>query len=334
MLAEHVRTFLVDETLGQEPHQVKGLSATSALTCLRLMWYLLNGMVDDTGEYLPKASRLERLSDGYIHQDKFGQQLRRMPNVEVLEEDTYVVYLDDIFCRVDFRIRLDGVLMHIEFKSFGNETYQLFLDNGVIAFPHYHAQTQVMAAGEPDVPVLFYAKNVENGNHADELVHIDQDEVDLLRGRSAEFESHRDSEAPPSRPYDISDPHCMGCPARMICWFSGLRDYTIYETVIADDERDKLRGILKKLQANLSAVNDYNFYYQALRNYLAVLHARHQRSRLAVRGVSSTMFDRRTTQIDRDYIKVLLTEEEQESVFFTHTSQSQRIIVKWDEVTF
>ena len=315
-----------------------GPSASNITSCIRLTWYYAHGIVlkgdEEVRQEVLNLASVERISDAYAHQDKFVRQLRALPGCEVLNDDDYWVRCGEIPARVDVRLKIDEVIWNIEFKSLGNYSFDRLQQYGLIGIPQYYAQCQVIVGGE-DSPVLFYAKNVENGKIYEEVVRRDEELIeDIIEKGEAYYNrpiSDRDT-YPPDRPYDYSSVQCNACPARDECWFSEIQPGLIEAKQIAKEDRIKVRKLVDIVDKNAGGYNEYIRAYDNLKLYLELLHVRYGVDKLQLKGIRSNMFNRRVTTTNWNKLYKLVGEKVYNKLFIDRYRKAHRLKIEWERL--
>ena len=313
-----------------------GPSASNITNCIRLTWFMAHGYIEkdivDEGDSNRSLAHMERISDAYMHQDKFVQQLSNLPNCEVLNDDNYWVKCGEVPARVDVRISLNEVIHNIEYKSLGNYSFEKLEQWGLEGIPNYWAQCQVIKGGEEEVPLIFYAKNVENGKTYEEFVEPDFDYIEEVKQKGEDYYNRAgiDNGWPPDRPYEIDSPTCKGCPAREECWFSDLVDGEITKRDIDLEDRQKARALVDIMVKYMEGFEQYQQAHENLKIFMDMLHAKYNFDRIKLRGISSTIYTRRKTTTNWDKIYKFMGEEEYNKVFVDKYVKGQRVNIDWE----
>ena len=289
----------------------KSLTASIVTACRRANWYRFHNIRPE-GESLP-VSLLSRFRDGNIAHESL-RPLFRDAGVLVLKEEFGKVGLG-IYVRVDYLIKAKGILYDVEFKTMAKSSFDKFLDYGVIAFPSYYSQCQVILHAEPIRPLVFLCKCKDSSAYEDQLVEPDEETAKLLKISNDAFVNDLNSQSPPEKPYGYSSVQCKGCEWKFRCWFSMLTKDKLEEKDLEKSEAEAVTYFYRKMQENRANYLNYLSAEQDLKNYIAFLHTKHGVSSIRLVGVRSVFVHQTREKENKVYVRSILTPEEQAIAF-------------------
>lgn len=281
-------------------------------------------------EVEPNPILLSKFRDGNIaHQEL--EDLLREANLPLLDSE-FGALCGDIYCRVDALTELPDLgRANIEFKTMSNSNFNTFLRYGIEAFPGYYAQCQVILGSEPRRPLILWAKNKNTSEYADEFVEPDEDFIDKLKQKKLEFSRDISQDYPPEREFSYNSPECKTCEFRFKCWFATIMRRTLLPNDLSPNEVRVIDKLILKLKRLLPLFREYVNSENILRDYIAMLHAKHSVDRVKLPCITSTSVSQTKEIPNLDYIKSILTDEEYELAFSEVNNKYFRTIINLEE---
>ena len=286
------------------------LTASNISACRRRNWYAIKKVaVPDTGGVESNPVLLSKFRDGNMAHSDIKNMLEQA-GLPVLGEE-FDVYCGSIHARIDAATSIPGLGdTNIEFKTMANGSFIRFVKEGIISFPSYYAQCQVILGSKPKRPLILWAKNKNTSEFSDEVVERDEDFIEQLKTRKKDFDAQLETNYPPERDYSYNSYECKNCEYRFMCWFTTIMKGTLFKSDLSPAEKKSVDALVSKLKATKPNYTSYIFYDTALKDYIAMLHSRHSVDRIKLLNVNSSMVKSQRETPDLDYIKSVLTEEE------------------------
>jgi len=291
------------------------LTASNISACRRRNWYAIKKVtVPDSEGVESDPILLSKFRDGNMAHLDIKNMLKQA-GLPVLGEE-FDVYCGDIHARIDAATSIPGLGdTNIEFKTMANSSFLRFVKEGIISFPSYYAQCQVILGSEPKRPLILWAKNKNTSEFSDELVERDEDFIEQLKTRKKNFDTSLEADYPPERDYSYNSYECKNCEYLFKCWFTTIMRRTLFSSDLSPTEKKSVDNLVSKLKEAEPSYNHYLFYNIALKDYIAMLHTRHSADRVKLQNVNSSMVKSQRETPNLDYIKSILTDEQYSLAF-------------------
>lgn len=285
----------------------RSLTASIIEGCRRANWYAIKDLRPDKS-FERDPVMLSKFRDGHKAHIDLGVLLYDC-GIKILGRE-----IDNtckgVFVRIDYRIQIDGQAYNLEYKTMDGRPFATFLKYGIVAFPGYLAQCQLMAGSEPLLPSIVLCKNKGGSDYGEEFIKPDWEFIDNLAKIKEDFDEDIDSNTPPERPFDYNSAPCGGCEYRFWCWFSKIRSEVIIERDLNENEKAVVDTLYQTMQDNYETYNKYLGAESELKNYIAFLHTKHAVSKVKLTGITSSLVETRVQSYDMDYIRSMLTLEQ------------------------
>ena len=305
--------------------KTKSLTASAIKGCRRANWYAIKELKPDKS-YERDPLMLSKFRDG----NEAHEGLLRLLSdcgIKVIGREIGNT-CNGVYVRIDYRIKLDDQVYNLEFKTMADASFGTFLRYGIVAFPGYLAQCQLMAGSKPLFPSIVLCKNKSSSDYMDELIKPDWEFIDNLAKIKEDFDKSIELDMPPDRDMGYNDPQCEGCEFRFRCWFSKIRDDILFERDLSKQEKTVVDTFYQAIQDNYKSFDKYVESEQELKNYIAFLHTKHAVSKVKLEGINSSMVQTRRQSYDMDYIKSLLTKEQIEEATKYGESKFFRTVIR------
>jgi len=318
----------------ERKNRTKSLTASTITptACRRLNWYSLRRVVlDSEKQYDPVV--LSKFRDGndaheflkYVFMDI---STIKGAEVKVLDEE-YGKTFKGIYARVDYMIKLEELgVCDLEFKTGGGNTYGAYISHGLESLPGYYAQAQVIANSKPRRPCIFLMKCKDSSEYEDEIVKPNEEYANKLVKIKEQFDSQMLTDEPPDRGFGYNSDECKGCEFLFRCWFSFIRADTMLERDLSATEKKAVNSLYKSMEDHSEAYGNYVRAERELKDYIAFLHTKHAVSKVRLDGITSSMVNSRTTDVDKEFIRSVLTEEQAEKAFITRPLKFFRTVIR------
>lgn len=293
--------------------------------CRRARGYEARDLRPDQSHELDPAT-LSRFWDGKVEHQVL-RYLFKDCGIQVIDEEISNT-CQGVYVRIDYRIKIDGQIYNVEFKSMNPSSYSVFLSHGIVAFPGYYAQCQLMAGSSPRFPSLVLCKSKGESEYEDEIIKPDWDFIDELAKRKEDFDNVLTSGTLPERDFEYNSAQCEGCEYRFRCWFSRIRDEVLVERDLGKNEKKVVDSLYQGMQDNYDNFSKYLESEANLKNYIAFLHTKHAVSKVKLEGITSSLVRTNPVSYDMDYIFSLLAVEQIEKATKHKTNKFYRTIIK------
>jgi len=301
------------------------VTASTIRGCRRANYYAIKSLKpDSTYEINPLV--LSKFWDGKKAHLQLGEFLRAC-GIKIRAREV-VSECRGIYIRFDYIIGIDDTDYKLEFKTMAEGPFNTFVRYGLIAFPGYHAQCQLMAGAEPNIPSLVLCKNKGTSDYMDEIIVPDWEFIDNLAKIKDQFDSDILHSKPPARDFEYHSTECAGCEYRVRCWLSKLRNEVLLEKDLNETEKKAVDTFYNVMEDNTSAYNEYLEAEGNLKNYVAFLHTKHAVLRVRLEGINSTSVVTHPQKYDMDYIWSILTEEQREKATIRGESRYLRTMIR------
>lgn len=283
------------------------VTASTIQGCRRANWYAIKDLKPDKS-YEQDPLVLSKFRDGNKSHIEVGVLMSDC-GIKVLRREIDKT-CKGVFVRVDYEVELDGQAYNLEYKTMAPGSFSTFLRYGIVAFPGYYAQCQLMAGSEPLLPSIVLCKNKGTSDYQDELIKLDWEFVDNLAKIKEDFDKSIELDMPPERDFSYNSAPCAGCEFRFRCWFSRIRRDVILEKDLSENEKKVVDAFYQDIQDNYDSYSKYLESDQELKNYIAFLHTKHAVSHIKLEGITSSLVQSSRQSYDMDYIRSLLTKEQ------------------------
>ena len=282
-------------------------STISVSGCRRANWYAIKNVKPDR-TFEPDPVLLSKFWDGKKAHAALGALFYDC-KIKILGREI-VTDCKGIYVRIDYRIEIDGITYNLEFKTMIEGSFNNFVKFGIVSFPGYYAQCQVMSGSNPLLPSIVLAKCKGSSDYWDELITPDWDFIDSLVDVKGDFDVAIESGTKPPRGFDYHSQACKSCEFRVKCWFYKLRKDTVLERDLNPRETSVINHLYKIIQDSGAAFDIFVEAEKELKNYIAFVHTEHGVSGIKLDGINSTWVTSHPQSYDMDYIRSILTEEQ------------------------
>ena len=287
--------------------KTKSLTASGIQGCRRARGYVIKDLKPDRS-YEPDPLALLKFRDGNKAHVEVGVLMFDC-GIKIIGRE-----IDSnckgVFVRIDYKVQIGSQPYNLEFKTMDSGPYNTFLKYGIVAFPGYHAQCQLMAGSEPLLPSIVLCKNKGSSDYMDELIKPDWEFIDGLVETKEDFDRNIGLDILPERDFEYGSPQCAGCEYRLRCWFSRIRNDVILEKDLGENEKKVIDTFYQGIQDNYDSYSKYLESEQELKNYIAFLHTKHAVSHIKLEGITSSLIQSSRQSYDMDYVRSLLTKEQ------------------------
>lgn len=285
----------------------KTLTASTAYGCIRSNWYSVKKVPRTRKD--PNVDLLMRFREGNDAHDAMGPLLTDV-GCKILDKEFGVVG-KGVYARVDYKIKVEDQIYNIEAKTMERNSFQTFCENGVVAFPHYNAQCQVIIAAEPHIPLIFLVKCVFPIDWEDEIVVPDESIISQIGSKESEFEKALLKSEPPERPFEYGSTQCKGCDFRYQCWHMYIRANTLEEKDLDAKEKATVDFLYDEARKHYASSYAYSEALDRLKSYIAYLHNKHSSDKIRLEGIRSIkVHNKGRAVLDQVELHKLLSEEE------------------------
>ena len=328
VLADRIFSGLVAqdrEAKANYKRKTHSVTASTIRGCRRANYYAIKDLKPDS-TYEVNPLTLSKFWDGKKAHLQLGEFLR-LCGIKIKAREV-VSECKGIYIRFDYIVGVDGTDYKLEFKTMDSGPFNTFVRYGIVAFPGYHAQCQLMAGAEPQIPSLVLCKNKGTSDYMDEIIVPDWEFIDHLAEIKTQFDGDILRGKPPARDFTYHSTECAGCEYRVRCWLSKLRNEILMEKDLSETEKKAIDTFYTTMDDNAEAYDGYLEAERELKNYIAFLHTKHAVSRVKLEGINSTSVVTHPQRYDMDYIWSILTEEQREKATIRGESRYIRTMVR------
>lgn len=303
-------------------------SALPPYACRRSLWYTKKRIRQDEA-YEPDPLLLSKFKDGKDAHEGLGSFFTSL-GIKVIDRE-FSVNFKGIYARVDYKIKLDGKVYNLEFKTGSDDSFHTFCKYGTQAFPAYYGQAQVILGAQPQFPYIELMKNKNTSAYFDEIVEPNLEYQSNLEKMNAEFCNILLEDVPPERDFGYNSRECSGCEFRFKCWFSHLRADVLKESDLSPSEKKVVGYLLGILDTNMESYNTYLDADKEIRDVVAFLHTKHAVGKVKIDRVTSSAVETHRETPDTEYIRSILSEEQTKLAFRKKESKFFRTTIKFKE---
>ena len=244
MFVEKIYSSL--EALGQNNRRPRAMTASSILSCPRRIYFDIKGY--DRSSYIDVDVQ-SKFWDGNLHHYDMERRFKEA-KIRIVKKEFAALY-HGLYARVDFLLEEPGTndfyeeiearkeskekdfeitdeekqqikysfgnLINVEFKSMEVEDYLLWKKDGIIAFPSYYAQCQIMAGSRPKRTSYVMVKDKNNSIVNEELIKPNFNYLNGLLDIKNSFDEHLADDTVPDIKEDCSDQECDMCRFQELC---------------------------------------------------------------------------------------------------------------------